>query len=193
MLLALSSKEQDYFKSRINLFVALGPASKISNINSPILSPLISKKSYNVIDFWNKLPFVHWYRLFDLDYQKYQEWIFKFTPLLSLAYDRGFLNSKIEYDDPLKIWDLCGHIPGGVSLKNLFHYAQTAITDEFRDWDYSLEFKPKKTNMEVYGTEKPPLIDLRRIRQTGIPIAMFVGYYDELASFKDSLWLLNEL
>ena len=47
--------------------------------------------------------------------------------------------------------------------------------------------------MEAYGQEEPPLIDLKRIKQTGIPIAMFVGLNDELVSYEDTLWLYNEL
>ena len=88
------------------------------------------------------------------------------SPMLGMAWNRLVCNSNIKVDDPKKVQDMVGHLPGGVSLKNIFHYAQTAITGEFRDWDYSMEFKPSKTNMEAYGQEKPPLIDLKRVRKT---------------------------
>ena len=113
--------------------------------------------------------------------------------MLSLAWDRLIYNSDVDTDDPQIIQAIMAHIPGGVGIKNLFHFAQTYLTGEFRDWDYSLEYNPPRTNMEAYGTKKPPLIDVKQVRQTGIPMAMFIGFNDELVSFEDSHWLYNEL
>ena len=47
--------------------------------------------------------------------------------------------------------------------------------------------------MEAYGTDKPPLIDVKKVRQAGIPMAMFTGTFDELVSHQDSQWLYKEL
>lgn len=102
--------------------MALAPAGKIEHISNPILTAIISKYTYYGLDFFNKLPFVHWYRLFDFKWQKYQHEIIAISPYLSLAWDRVMYNSNIKVDEPSKVQDLVGHIPGGVSLKNLFHY-----------------------------------------------------------------------
>ena len=85
MLYALQSEQQKYFKERINLFVAVAPAGKIEHISSPVLKPLINKYAYYVLDFWNKLSFVNWYRLFDLKWQSNAHIIIAVLPTLGMA------------------------------------------------------------------------------------------------------------
>ena len=50
-------------------------------------------------------------------------------------------------------------------------------------------YSSKLSNQEVYGTDDPPIYDLKRIREeTDVKIGMFVGQYDLLATVTDSRW-----
>ena len=40
--------------------------------------------------------------------------------------------------------------------------------------------------MKIYGQEKPPVIEVEKIRK--VPIAMFVGTRDMLADAEDNKW-----
>lgn len=65
----------------------------------------------------------------------------------------------------------------GISAKNLIHGTQLMTADNFQKFDYGYD-----GNMEAYGQEKPPIIDISKIT---VPIAMIVGEYDTLANHKD--------
>jgi len=58
-------------------------------------------------------------------------------------------------------------------------------------WDYM----NKKTNLEVYGEGfevNPPIIDVSQITDS-VPIALYVGDKDDLATIYDNDWLYSEL
>jgi hypothetical protein len=152
----------------------------------------MSKALYIQLDVWNK--FAGWYRLFDGIERMLTKVNCIFVPDLCLLFvDRLIYSSKIGLDDPKKYQVLMGHMPGGVGLKNLFSYFQTFLTGKFQDWDYDMEFLAIKSNWEEYGQAKPPQINLKNIRNTSVPVAMFVGTYDELVTLKDSRWLRDQL
>ena len=45
--------------------------------------------------------------------------------------------------------------------------------------------------MQVYGTAQPPEIDLTKLRDVDVPIAVFQGDSDKLAHDEDLPWLLE--
>ena len=155
MLYALSSKQQQFFADRINLFVGIAPAGKINNLGSPGLKYIMSKALYIQLDVFNK--FVRWYRLFDRIERMLTRVNCIFVPDICFFFvDRMIYSSEIGLDDPKKYQVLMGHMPGGVGLKNLFSYFQTFLTGKFQDWDYDMEFLASKSNWEEYGQAKPP-------------------------------------
>ena len=52
--------------------------------------------------------------------------------------------------------------------------------DDFQQYNYN-----KHVNLAVYGDIQPPSIDLSKIE---VPVAMFVGKQDELATPEMALW-----
>lgn len=82
-------------------------------------------------------------------------------------------------NDPLAISYYLGHYPSGASLNSVDHFIQIYLTSEFKRFDYGLE-----KNIEKYGQPTPPLLDLSTIKD--IPIGMFVGAHDLLATSKDA-------
>ena len=80
-----------------------------------------------------------------------------------------------------------GHYPSGTSFKSVDHYAQIVDSGEFKKFDYGSDTENEKR----YGTAKPPTIDLTNIKK--VPIAMFVGFQDELADNTDAKWTHSQL
>lgn len=44
-------------------------------------------------------------------------------------------------------------------------------------------------NQKVYGESSPPIINLKRLEKSKIPVAIFVGKDDDLGDISDSQWL----
>ena len=155
MLYALQSKDQKYFEERINVFISIAPAGKVSNIDSIFPGKFMTRITYIFLDVWNK--FVGWYRLFD----DLERGLAKFTcvilPDFCIFFVDGLIySSNLDLDDPIKYQVLMGHMPGGASLKNLFSFFQSKLTDKFQDWDYDMEFLANTSNWDEYGQAKPP-------------------------------------
>lgn len=68
-----------------------------------------------------------------------------------------------------------GRPKNGSSTKSIIHFAQNFRWNDFREIDYGLT-----DNMKKYGTAIPPLIMMSDIKK--VPVAMFVGKDDNLAS-----------
>jgi hypothetical protein len=75
-----------------------------------------------------------------------------------------------------------GHFPSAASIQSLIHYAQMIKRDDIRLYDWGSNEK----NMEKYGQDTPPLVDLTAI--TDVPVAMFVGLEDDLGDPSDAQW-----
>jgi hypothetical protein len=52
---------------------------------------------------------------------------------------------------------------------------------------------PSRSNWEAYGQAGPPPIDLKKVRNTKVPVALFPGAYDALSALEDTRWLRDEL
>jgi lysosomal acid lipase/cholesteryl ester hydrolase len=74
-----------------------------------------------------------------------------------------------------------GHYPSGSSFKNLAHLRQNLQTGKFAKYDYGLE-----VNQMKYSQILAPEYDLSKIRD--VPIALFCGRKDVLASPEDYEW-----
>jgi hypothetical protein len=177
MFYALSSKQQKYFEDRINLFIAIAPATSVEHVSAPLLRFL--RYFRWPLDVMNKTT--NLYRLFDSFFQMQNKVVCGSVPTFCLWSEMLTYTSKISLDDPDRFIVMQGHLPGGVSLKNLFHFAQTTVTGKFQDWDYDLEIWPLRSNWQEYGQTKPPVIELKNIKNTTVPIALFVGLHDVLS------------
>ena len=93
------------------------------------------------------------------------------------------------------------HFPGGGSWKQLEHYRQIWLSGEVKMFDYDdynklLKKNPNKiyslkTNMKVYGQEKPPIYPIDQIKD--FPIVMVGGTNDLICSPGDYTVLMNIL
>lgn len=170
----------DYFKSKIKLFIALGPIVKTKNIESPLYDffdliklDFIAMKIFGVTEL---LPFSPEAQYFFSFFSKY----FKFLPNM-IAEIVGDKNSgMITNYNRLNLFFT--HGPSGSSAKALCHLVQMFRSDTFCLYDYG-----KEENKKKYGTDCPPELNLDHVKD--FPIALFSGQNDRLSHPKDVEWL----
>ncbi|XP_049880055.1 lipase 1-like [Pectinophora gossypiella] len=80
---------------------------------------------------------------------------------------------------------LFGHFPAGTSVKNLVRYSQSMHSPNFEKFDYG-----KEKNLELYGSEVPPLYNLKAVT---VPVVILYGRNDYLVDPKDIAWLRKKL
>ncbi|KAJ8967155.1 hypothetical protein NQ317_000961 [Molorchus minor] len=77
------------------------------------------------------------------------------------------------------------YFPSSISLKTLHHYIQIVTSrGRFQHFDYGLD------NRRYYNSSLPPIYDLTEIT---LPVHLFVGQEDVLATEKDTAKLYNKL
>jgi len=72
---------------------------------------------------------------------------------------------------------------GGASVKQMIHLTQLIDQARFNMFDYG-----RRGNLRVYGRRTSPNYNLQAISGT-VPIGLFVGKHDELATVTDANWL----
>ena len=92
-----------------------------------------------------------------------------------------------DLDDPERFQAYMAHFPAGASVQSLMHYGQIIKSKEWKLFEWGSKVK----NLEKYGEEKPPRVEIEKI--TLIPIAMFVGTSDDLADTLDARWARDQL
>jgi len=82
---------------------------------------------------------------------------------------------------------MAAHEPGGTSVQNMQHWAQSVRSGVFQMFDYGLI-----GNMERYGKATPPYYDFSQF-PPALPVALFSGGQDELADHTDVKKLVSWL
>jgi len=176
------SEDPDWYDQRLNLLVALGPVSRLDHIKTVLLRSLGANglaiglvKALGFVEFfsptfWNQLWFKHTCGI-----------IPQFCQFSTSIISDG----DTSVDDLSSMRNYYGHYPAGISVKALDHTLQIYRSNRFQYYDYG------KDNMEKYGSETPPLIDLSKIRN--VRVSMFVGNTDLLGDPEDNLWLKDQL
>lgn len=70
-------------------------------------------------------------------------------------------------------------------MKELLYFAQLTESGKFQKFDYGEE------NMQHYGQDTAPELDISRINQ--VPIGMFVGMQDVAANYLDNRWVKSQI
>lgn len=80
----------------------------------------------------------------------------------------------------------------GASMKQFIHYGQIGNADRFQQFDYGSENQKRYGNMMTWftGGAKPPKLQIENIK---VPIGMFVGKIDVLATPKDNRYVKSLL
>lgn len=159
----------EYFSSKINLFVGLAPASRLTYTKSPFV-----KKVAGIIEMFKFIivDTLHIYQFFKPDFlnQIVTSQLYNIFPEL-------FLNDMNVYDgdpsqiDPSRSEVYVTHFPSGAGWKCFMHFSQAIGQEQFLRYDYS---SPTK-NLEVYGSRTPPAYNLTNITLSKVPMALFAG------------------
>jgi pimeloyl-ACP methyl ester carboxylesterase len=178
------SEDSQWYNDRVNLLIALGPVSKLDNIETLLLKSLgangaaiglvklVGIHEFFYPNFWTNIWFSTTCGAFPQ--------ICRFSTYL-------ISDGDTSLDDLDSLRNYYGHYPAGISVKSLEHTLQVYRNKRFAYFDYG-----SAKNMEKYGTKTPPEIDLSKI-ENAPPIAMMVGTSDLLGDLKDNEWLKNQL
>ncbi|CAH8651038.1 unnamed protein product [Heterobilharzia americana] len=176
--------EHPLLQLRIDLFIALAPAAYLGSVKSPIryIAPFI-KAVEPVVEWFGNGEF--------LPSSKIMHFLGTFVckpnhiPFVcsNIIYLIAGYNVKNTNVTRLPIY--VAHTPAGTSVQNMVHYCQGIMTDRFQKYDYGTE-----KNLEVYGQPNPPLYDISKLK---VPIVIYHGGHDWLASTKDIYKLINQI
>lgn len=111
--------------------------------------------------------------------------------MVKMAGHGSFILGMISDEDTSKISPVgleayFGHYPSGASFRNLTHFRQNIQTGKFAKFDFGQE-----VNLKKYNQITPPEYDLSKIKE--VPIALFCGIKDRLASKEDYQWTRDQL
>ena len=176
-------QKNDFYKENIKLFIALAPISRLSYLDSNLLS-LMSKislhKLFRQIGVYEVCPNTEGTQKILSFMDKYASGLTSFFIGLISDEDSKQCNNK----NAMSVY--LNHYPCGCSLKCLIHYVQIIQSKRFIYYDYK-----KEANFHIYQQSEPPEYDLSKIKD--IPIILIGGEKDKLSTGEDIKWLMNEL
>lgn len=176
-----------YFKDKVNLFVAMGPAASLNHMANKVVLFLTSywrivKALANLLGF---------YQIIDLGWEleSLGELLCKHeltrnlvcVPALAWLAD----SHPTETDNLPRLPVFMKDFPSGEGWLELVHFAQLIQEPGFVRFDYG-----KLGNMKHYLREEPPQVPLNRIN---IPVALVVGSDDLLANPTDAAWIAEQI
>ncbi|XP_022823996.1 lipase 3-like [Spodoptera litura] len=178
--------ERPEYNEKISVMIALSPVAYIGRAKSPVvrlLSPgtnMLSQfaKSLGVHEFLPDHSLVRILKLMICGTGPIGDILCSNAAFLTSGYDFYQLNVT-------NLPVVMGHVPAGASIKQLAHYGQLLLSNDFRKYDYGEE-----ENILRYGVPIPPSYALENIL---VPIAMFYSDSDWLAHPSDVKRLYKRL
>ena len=176
MLYALT-KDEDWFKERVNLFVALCPAIQLGP-EACKSSRWFADKKYYIEKFLRKTG--------ALEIPKNSEWLqsfycsmLKIIPQYGSFYQQYSTEIKVGFNDPKSFQVFWYTLPNGASIESLLYWGTIFNYGKFVERDYGEE-----ENLKRYGQKEPPEVDLTKIQH--VPIALLVSKYDGFLGVEES-------
>ncbi|XP_045029849.1 lipase 3 [Daphnia magna] len=178
--------------SKIEVMIALGPASSLANIQSPVIRAIAPFVKH--IEFLFRIARVRNFMFNDMPFNRVRA-MFCRKNYLRAAMCRNVLFLLVGHDNGhfdlnlLPVID--GHLPAGTSVRTLSHFVMNHLSDKlfegenFSPYDYGL-----LGNIRRYGTPRRPPYDLSKVT---VPVYLFYGASDYLSTSKDVTWLSQRL
>ena len=176
------AQDEAWYLERINIFIGLGPVTKIQHSRSQLFNFLAEAHGVEL------LRALGVNEMFPRNYltNGFQAAVCSVLPQVC-SFGALILSDEDTAMDNQERWDvMVAHFPSGTSLKCFDHYAQSIRSHTFRYFDYG-----QAGNLQRYGQATPPDVPLHNIKT--MPIALFVGTADELATIQDSKWTISQL
>ncbi|CAK9298223.1 unnamed protein product [Gordionus sp. m RMFG-2023] len=159
---------------KVKMFFALAPVAYLKEIKSPMRMIALMSRTLKLINdmfgsrkFMPKNALLEWMAasVCPQDIELCANMLY----LIGGPETGNFNKSKVPV--------IYGHYPAGTSVKNIAHFIQGILNDDFRMYDYGF-FK----NLKEYGKSEPPSYD---ISQMMVPTMIFWGVKDWLADPED--------
>lgn len=170
MMFAAMSEKADWYRERINLFVALAPTVRLINVRSTAIKAAAGNM---LVHKMIEMAGGEIYPEPNVE-NKLMKFFLKVTNLDDLGLDIVSDDHPEFIDDKAKMCYF-GHYPSGTSSKSLIHVLQIAETSKFARYDYG-----ESENMMKYGQKEAPEYDMKKI--TDFPVALFCGIDDLVSS-----------
>ncbi len=183
MFYALTHNEE-FFAQRVSVFIALGPVMQLTHCKSSLINFFADFRSL-IVTTASTLGF---YEFFPAGYltNGAMRLICGTIPQLCNFGLYLLTDEDPSVNDPDRTPVYLGHFPSGTSLRALDHYGQILSSKKFQRMDYG-----STKNKQVYGQSTAPEIDLTKISK--VPIGLFVGNSDQLATVADNRWAKTQL
>jgi pimeloyl-ACP methyl ester carboxylesterase len=152
----------EYFTSRLNSFVALGPVTSMENVGSGLVKIVAESRVDKILEFLNINELLNNPEAVT----KLQVTLCKYVDILCSGILNLIADLNPKYDDMDRFIVFISHFPSGSSLKSVQHFSQSI----------------RKKNFAPYKSDSP--YDLKNIKN--IPIGLFVGRQDLLATVLDN-------
>lgn len=175
MFSALSKGHGD-LADKVNVFLAMGPAVRLENIQEELFQYLAA--DVNDIQWW--LDFFGMDELFSWEWELamsafcWYEWDFC-QAAEDAIWPRGviFDTDVVPYEDQVA--------QNTVSAKGLVHYGQIVERANFQEFDY--DDWAWGMNNQMYGQSEPPTLDVEAVSNP--PIHLYIGSQDTLTTPED--------
>ena len=176
---------QDYYASRVSVFVALGSVTLLENTTAGYLT--YTADNYEKVDDYLALWNVH-----EIMADKPYWWNIEYHTWCDANQDECFakgetsVTSNPEWDDEERFMVYGAHNPSGASVRSLLFFAQNIKMNRFQQW--APKFNQLDPLMNKRVTDLIPLENISKV-----PIAVFVGSDDIVADPIDGQWTVDQI
>jgi len=127
----VASMLPDYFKAKVNLFVALAPIVRLDHSTNKAMVYAANSGVYKVLGSIVKMT--HMFSLIDMDPTAafISSSFCKALPHVCSLLNDGFFDKNDEIDNSSRWSDKVAHSPAGSGWRNLVHYAQIIANKSF--------------------------------------------------------------
>lgn len=189
MFAALGSETSDFINKRVKKFIALAPVVFPSGLSDPVLARISTDTTLvRAINFLGINE-----ALSGVCTMTFTKWLQDKFCLIASSFCSIMLQMSDEnpwYNNKAITSTLSAHYPSGTSIKSLLHFRQQIINQDSIKPRFTLYDYGEVENIKIYGKSTPTEYDLNRIQ---IPVRLFVGKQDKIATFKDSMVLSSIL
>ena len=124
------SEDPEYYKDKISLFVALGPATKLTHIQKKFFKR-VANHYEEIVGAWNILGINELMNANDKSSEKVKNLFCGSISDVCVELGEFFVSENHDLDDYSRFAVYMGHMPNGASVKQLKHYAQNMKEDRF--------------------------------------------------------------
>eukprot|EP00301_Raphidiophrys_heterophryoidea_P024092 c7708_g1_i1.p1 GENE.c7708_g1_i1~~c7708_g1_i1.p1 ORF type:complete len:535 (+),score=180.38 c7708_g1_i1:1-1605(+) len=176
---------------KIHSFYALAPVTYLAHTNSPLIKAAADTHLDQIVAWFGFNEFLPTSTMMTL-----------LMPAVCTNFLTAWMCSSVmwllsgynpnEFDDA-RMSVYVSHFPSGTSVQDVEHWAQSVRNYDGQRSDFSHYDYGKQTNMQVYGSEVPPIYNLTTFPASTTELLVFSGGDDDLANKEDVNRMVHDL